>query len=239
MENKSANEALVLNIDFQQLFIMKIPYSVLMVFWIGIQGGFLVHATETDILERIQQRYQTISSFQGNFVQSNYITQREKPRKASGVVTYARPGKMRWNYHKPDEQLLVTNGETLWLYDPLLENVTVQSLKEVTPGTTLSFLLGAGNLKNDFDHRAVTRKLIDAADMLIVELKPKNSIAALDFIQLAIDPVTFDFKQIALIDMQGNYRLIAFQDMQYNLSLDMNQFNFDIKEGMEVIDANQ
>ncbi len=67
MENKSANEALVLNIDFQQLFIMKIPYSVLMVFWIGIHGGFLVHATETDILERIQQRLSDNFQFSRKF----------------------------------------------------------------------------------------------------------------------------------------------------------------------------
>lgn len=218
---------------------MKNSFYLLIIFVIGIPGGTLIQAADTDILDHIQQRYQTISSFQGKFAQSNYIAQRQEPRQASGVVTYARPGKMRWNYHEPDEQLLVTNGTTLWLFDPILENVTVQSLKEVTPGTTLSFLLGVGNLKNDFERRPLTRDLINAPDMLIVELKPKNNIAALDFIQLAIDPETFDFKQIALVDMQGNYRLIAFQDMQYNLALDMSQFNFEIREGMEVIEANQ
>ena len=217
---------------------MKNLFYLLMFLSFGIQGGIQVYSAEIDIIDHIQLRYQSISSFQGNFRQSNFIAQREEPRRASGVVTFARPGKMRWDYHEPDEQLLVTDGTTLWLFDPLLENVTVQSLKEVTPGTILTFLLGVGNLKNDFDHRPVTQNLIDAANMLVVELKPKNTIATLDFIQLAIDPVTFDFKQIALIDMQGNYRLIAFQEMQYNLALDMSQFDFEIKEGMEVIDAN-
>ena len=53
---------------------------------------------------------------------------------------------MRWLYAAPEEQLLVTNGETLWLYDTLLENVTIQKLEKLTDGTALSFLLGLGDL---------------------------------------------------------------------------------------------
>lgn len=206
---------------------------------VGMSSWTPVEAADSTILAQIQQRYQEISSFKGDFVQQNYISQNPKPRQATGVVTYTRPGKMRWDYHKPNEQLLVTDGTTLWLFDPLLENVTVQALEKVTPGTPLSFLLGVGNLKEDFEHRSVTQDLVETDDVLVVELKPKNSIAALDFIQLAIDPQTFDFKKIVLVDLQGNYRLISFENMQYNLSLDVSQFNFEITSDMEVIEVNQ
>lgn len=215
-----------------------------LVYFFGIVLGFQpllgasLHAADSNILVQIQQRYQEISSFQGDFVQQNYLSLTEKFRQASGMVSYIRPGKMRWDYHKPNEQLLVTDGITLWLFDPLLENVTVQSLEEVTPGTPLSFLLGVGNLEEDFEHRPTTQTFIENEKMLVVELKPKNSIAALDFIQLAVDPQTYDFKQIVLVDLQANYRLIAFENMQYNLSLDAQRFQFEITPEMEVIQAN-
>ena len=218
---------------------MKFTYYFGLALLIGISLWQRTTAAESEILNRIQQRYQEISSFKGNFVQRNYTSQRSQPRTASGVVSYIRPGKMRWDYHKPDEQLLVTDGITLWLFDPLLENVTVQSLEKVTPGTPLAFLLGVGNLEQDFEQRPVTQKLIDNPEVLVVELKPENSIAALDFIQLAVNPETFDFNQIVLVDLQGNHRVIEFQDMQYNLSLDASQFHFEITPDMEVIHADQ
>ena len=77
---------------------------------------------------------------------------------------------MRWLYSLPEEHLLVTNGKTLWLFDPLLENVTVQKLKRITDGTALSFLLGIGDLYKDFNHRGITKSFLDSNDSLIVEL---------------------------------------------------------------------
>lgn len=204
-----------------------------------IWGGTGVWANTNDILERIQERYQEIKSFEGEFSQHDVSRDTGQSRKAAGSIAYLRPGKMKWDYYKPNEQLLVTDGTTLWLFDPLLENVTVQALEKVTQGTPLAFLLGVGDLKSDFNHRPVTEKLIDSSDILVVELKPKVSIAALDFIQLGVNPSTFDFTQIVLVDTQGNHRLIEFKGMQYNEALDKGQFTFEITPDMEVINVDE
>jgi len=122
-------------------------YSFLLISWLlcGFSGQSL--AKETNLLQLIQTQYQSIQSFSGHFVQTSHRTNSENvPRKAEGTVSYKRPGKMRWLYAPPEEQLLVTNGDTLWLFDPLLENVTVQKLAKLTDGTALSFLLGLGDL---------------------------------------------------------------------------------------------
>ena len=67
----------------------------------------------------IQQRYQSISSFTGEFVQTSIRNDEDSiPVVAEGKVSFLRPGKMRWEYETPEEQLLVTDGETVWLYDP-------------------------------------------------------------------------------------------------------------------------
>jgi outer membrane lipoprotein carrier protein len=144
---------------------------------------------------------------------------------------------MRWLYDAPEEQLLVTNGETLWLYDTLLENVTIQKLEKLTDGTALSFLLGLGDLNEDFKRRKISKSLLKNQQGLIVELEPIKETANLAFIQLEVDPETYNLRTIALMDQQGNYRTIAFESMSYNLELEDKFFEFEVSAEMEVIEA--
>ena len=195
-------------------------------------------AEEKDLLQLIQKQYQSIRSFSGRFIQSSHRVDTETgPKKAEGLVSYKRPGKMRWLYEAPEEQLLVTNGQTMWLYDPLLENVTVQKLEKITEGTALSFLLGLGNLQADFIHREISKNLLSGQDGLIVELEPKKSTANLAFIQLNVHPETYNLQTIALMDQQDNYRTIQLMNMKYNLEIEDNFFEFTVTNDMEVIEA--
>jgi len=192
---------------------------------------------ETDLIQKIQEQYQSIQSFSGHFSQTSYRNNTETVRRAEGLVSYKRPGKMRWLYEVPEEQLLVTNGETLWLFDPLLENVTIQKLEKLTDGTALSFLLGLGDLQADFNRRLISQVLLTSPDALIVELEPKKAAANLSFIQLAVHPVTYNLQIIALMDQEGNYRTIELESMHYNLVLEDNFFEFKVTQDMEVIEV--
>ncbi len=195
-------------------------------------------AEEKDLLQLIQKQYQSIRVFSGRFIQSSHRADTETgPKKAEGLVSYKRPGKMRWLYEAPEEQLLVTNGQTMWLYDPLLENVTVQKLEKITEGTALSFLLGLGNLQADFIHREISKNLLIGKDGLIIELEPKKSTANLAFIQLNVHPETYNLQTIALMDQQDNYRTIQLMNMKYNLEIEHNFFEFTVTNDMEVIEA--
>ena len=193
---------------------------------------------EDELLKLIQLQYKNISSFSGRFFQFSYKKNSEiPPRKAEGEVSYKRPGKMRWFYNLPEEQLLVTNGKTLWLFDPLLENVTVQKLKRIADGTALSFLLGMGDLNNDFLVREKSNSYLDPQDGLIVEIIPKKLNSNLAFIQLQVDKKTYNLKKILLMDQVGGYRTIEFKSVEYNLDLEDVFFEFQIVEGMEIIEA--
>jgi len=195
-------------------------------------------AEEKDLLRLIQKQYQSIRSFSGRFIQTSHRTDTETgPKKAEGLVSYKRPGKMRWLYEAPEEQLLVTNGQTMWLYDPLLENVTVQKLQKITEGTALSFLLGLGNLQADFIHREISKNLLSGQGGLIVELEPKKSTANLAFIQLNVHPETYNLQTIALMDQQDNYRTIQLINMKYNLEIEDNFFEITVTKDMEVIET--
>jgi len=195
-------------------------------------------AEEKNLLQLIQKQYQSISSFSGDFIQTSHRADTETgPKKAEGLVSYERPGKMRWFYEAPEEQLLVTNGQKMWLYDPLLENVTVQKLEKITEGTALSFLLGLGNLQDDFIHKEISKNLLIGQDGLIVELEPKKTTANLAFIQLNVHPETYNLQAVALVDQQDNYRTIQLMNIKYNLEIEDSFFEFTITNDMEVIEA--
>ena len=216
---------------------MKYFWITLIYFLILVSVSQLA-AEEKNLLQLIQKQYQSIQSFSGRFIQSSHRAYTETgPKKAEGLVSYKRPGKMRWLYDAPEEQLLVTNGQTMWLYDPLLENVTIQKLEKITEGTALSFLLGLGNLQADFIHREISKNLLIGQDGLILELEPKKSTANLAFIQLNVHPETYNLQTIALMDQQNNYRTIQLMKMKYNLEIEDNFFEFIVTNDMEVIET--
>jgi outer membrane lipoprotein carrier protein len=182
---------------------------------------------------RIQTVYQALQSFEAHFAQEDVQTDGRRVQ-AAGTVSYLKPGRMRWEYAPPNEQLLVTDGKTVWLYDPILDNVTVQALGELTQGTPLAFLLGVGNLEKDFACRGFTRP--PPADGLdYVELVPRQPIPALAYIQLGAQPRTGRIASLRMVDAQGNLREVRFKDLRTDVHLSPQAFTFVVKPGMEVI----
>ena len=197
--------------------------------------------TDQDLKQKvslIQKRYQSISSFSGKFIQTSFRNDEDASAiVAEGRVSFLRPGKMRWEYQTPEEQLLVTDGETVWLYDPLLENVTVQKLSKITEVTALDFLLGVGDLNQDFIPRPLSRELLKSHLGIVVELEPREKLANLDFIQIEVHQENHHLKTLLLMDRLGNYRTIVLKSMEYNLDLEEFLFQFNIPEGMEILKA--
>lgn len=186
-----------------------------------------------DLLQGIQQRYLETSSFTAHFAQRDRRTGSE-PRQAEGVLQYKR-GKMRWQYETPEEQLIVTDGDTLWLYDPLLENVTIQPLNAVATGTALSFLLGLGDLGQDFQAQEVSQTLFTQERGLVVELKPREALANLELMQLEVNSETLELQALAIADLQGNVREIRLSEVDRGVTLPDEAFHFEVGADMEVI----
>ena len=198
----------------------------------GVQAA-PAQGCESGVLRRVQQDYATLQGFRAGFTQQDRAPD-GRLREARGEVEYRRPGKMRWTYLPPQEQLLVTDGVTVWLYDPLLENVTVQPLKDLTQGTPLSFLLGAGNLESDFTCRPFTRPPPEDG-LVYAELVPKTPIPGLTYIQLGAEASGGRIASLLMVDSQGNERQVRFQELRPDGSIPLERFTFVITPGMEVI----
>ncbi|MBI4083181.1 MAG: outer membrane lipoprotein chaperone LolA [Candidatus Lambdaproteobacteria bacterium] len=188
---------------------------------------------DTALLARVQSAYQAIGSFQGRFDQLDRRID-GTVAEGKGQIAYRKPGRMRWAYEPPQEQLLVTDGATVWLYDPVLENVTIQPLADLTRGTPLAFLLGAGNLAADFTCRALSRPPADPA-LATLELVPRQPIPALEYIQLGVQPDTARIAAFSMVDTQGNVREVRLQGLRFGAPLAPDLFTFVVAPGMEVI----
>ncbi|MGH8225260.1 MAG: outer membrane lipoprotein chaperone LolA [Gammaproteobacteria bacterium] len=72
-------------------------------------------------------------------------------KQSSGTVAIAKPGRFRWDYEKPYQQIIVADGEKLWIYDPGLEQVTVRNEPQALAAGPASLLAGAGHVAASFD----------------------------------------------------------------------------------------
>jgi outer membrane lipoprotein carrier protein len=122
----------------------------------------------------------------------------------------------------------------VWLYDPLLENVTVQPLDGLTEGTPLKFLLGAGNLTADFTCRPVTAPPPQDG-LSYLELVAKAPIPTLAFIQLGVRKDTARLESFRLVDAQGSQRTVRLLNLRQTGSFPPEFFVYKIPPGMEVI----
>src|SRR6185295_19033220 len=88
---------------------------------------------------------------------------------SEGTLQIKRPGRFRWDYSAPHEQLVVADGKRLWLYDPGLEQVTVKAM-DATLGSTPAMLLGGtGSLRDGYD----VVRYYEEGDLAWVELVPR------------------------------------------------------------------
>ena len=92
-------------------------------------------------LDSFIKRLDVVSSMETHFEQVTLDQSGEVLQSLSGTLTVARPGKMRWQTEPPYEQLVVSDGELVWVYDMDLEQVTIRQLEaklQDTPALLLS-----------------------------------------------------------------------------------------------------
>ena len=108
----------------------------------------------------LQKNYDATVDFVADFRQETEVKTLNRSLKASGKLSFKRPGKMLWRYDEPKGQFVLADGKHLYFYQPEQNQVIKSPLKNAFRGDIpLSFLLGLGNLKKDFNAtlKAATR----------------------------------------------------------------------------------
>jgi outer membrane lipoprotein carrier protein len=148
---------------------------------------------------------------------------------SEGAFYLHRPHRFRWDYASPAPQLVVADGEHLWMFDPDLEQVTVRRLDEGLSGTPAMLLSGDGALDDSFRVGAAYRE--DGLDW--VELAPLSEAA--DFSGVRVGFRGGELESMELIDALGQTTVIRFTELRMNPPLDAALFQFTPPAGADVI----
>jgi outer membrane lipoprotein carrier protein len=185
------------------------------------------------IVARVQKYYDATKSLKAKFDQE-LQSPTTGTKKASGEVLLKKPGKMRWDYATPEKKLMVSDGATLWVYEPEDEQAVKQEVKGSTLTAQLSFLVGEGKLAQEFD--ASTTKLDGLPpDTLALKMVPKSGTVAYRYLVFIVDGKSGQVRQTIIYDQQGGSNKLSFSDVQQNKSIDDGKFKFTPPAGTQII----
>jgi outer membrane lipoprotein carrier protein len=152
-----------------------------------------------------------------------------KKQESAGNMAFSRPGKFRWSYEKPYQQLLVSDGTKLWSYDKDLEQVTIKKLGDVLGNTPAAFLAGSGDLEKNFTLSEPGK--VDGVEIVDAVPKDKDS----TFQRVRIGFVNKLPKMMEVRDNFGQVTTIVFSGFERNPTLPAGAFTFTPPKGVDVV----
>lgn len=186
---------------------------------------------ETDDLASFLLQLKGMESFQADFIQTSKTQTGEILQQMVGELSVAKPGKMRWQTEDPYAQLVVSDGQLIWVYDMDLEQVTIRNMDQRVQETPALLLSGdAGQIDASF-----VVSLEDSGDQALYQLVPKDP-------SQLFQSLEFHYRQNTLVrmmifDAAGQVTEIAFSDQQANKPIDEQAFTFDVPDDVDVIDG--
>ena len=164
----------------------------------------------------------------GTFTQTVIAKSGRKPQQSAGIFALQRPGKFRWSYEKPYKQLLVSDGNRLWSYDPDLNQVAVKKIGNAL-GASPAALLAGQDLDRHFD-----LKDAGAADGLeFVDARPKAGDASFERVRIGLAgnrPVSMEIH-----DAFGQVTVLRLSQFEINPPLPDGLFRFTAPPGADVV----
>ncbi len=186
----------------------------------------LAHAGAIDQLHQFLQSTRTLKA---EFSQTVIAKSGRKPQQSSGLVAISRPGKLRWEIQKPYPQLVVGDGEKVWIHDPELQQVTVRKAGQAIGSSPAALLSGSNELEKNF-----TLKEAGSGDGLDwVEATPKASDSGFEKVRMGF--AGGDLKAMELLDSFGQTTVVRFAKLERNPALPASVFRFTPPAGTDVV----
>lgn len=171
------------------------------------------------------------------------VSAKLKQDKASGTVAIARPGRFRWVYAVPYQQIIVGDGKQLWIYDKDLNQISSSPLNTALGSSPAALLAGDNEALRRHYHLVEAPRLTqDKLDWLIATPKEAQAITAENRSEHTFKSMRMGFKDNLLVEMEfvdyfGNTTRIRFTDVQTNPPLDPALFVFTPPAGVDVMYA--
>jgi outer membrane lipoprotein carrier protein len=190
-----------------------------------------------EAVTRIQKFYEATNTLHARFEQE-LTSGLGVQRKAAGDVWLKKPGRMRWEYQKPEKKLMVADGTSLWVYEPEDEQAFKQSLKTSNLPSSVAFLFGTGKLSDEFTvtvEQPKPEEKVGAPGDLVLKLVPLKPTAQYKYLVFVVDPKSYMVKETYVYDQQGGVNHMIFSNVETNLPVADGKFVFAPPEGTKII----
>jgi len=185
-----------------------------------------------NIIARVEARY-AASGFSGTFKQVSTLKAMQITDHASGKIFVKRPGKMRWVYERPEKQIIISDGVTLWIYRPDDNQVMVGKAPEFFgKGRGAVFLSDMKHIREQF---SIFLEAPDGNVDYVLKLVPMEKNFDLSRIYLTISKSRFEIKRITIYNEYEDETRIDLTDIEFATDMDDKLFQLDIPEGVDIL----
>jgi outer membrane lipoprotein carrier protein len=188
--------------------------------------GIVLGASTVDELKALLRQTTTARA---NFAQIVLDANMKTLQQATGTMQFWRPGKFRWEYDKPYEQLIVGDGTRVWLYDKDLNQVTVRRFDRAIGSSPAALLAGSNEIEKDYVLKGLPSR--DGLDWL--EAVPRTPDTAFERIKLGFGKTGLEAMEMR--DQFGQITVIRFSTIERNARLAPEAFSFTPPKGVDVI----
>lgn len=186
----------------------------------------LASAAATDALKVFLTQTQTVKA---RFAQMVLDKNLKPLQQAQGVMQFSRPGKFRWDYQTPYEQVIVGDGSKLWIYDKDLNQVTVRKLDRALGSSPAALLSGSNDLERDY--KLSNLGMDKGLDWL--EALPKSRETVFERVRMGFGKSGLEAMELR--DQFGQTTVITFADVERNPRIAADVFRFTPPQGADVI----
>jgi outer membrane lipoprotein carrier protein len=182
-----------------------------------------------DALQRFETFLRDTHSARADFEQKVYDREHRLVQASSGRFAFLRPGRFRWTYARPYEQVIVGDGEHVWIHDPDLNQVTVRPMARALGSTPAALLAGSADVERAFEF--AEGGTADGLEWL--EAKPRADDSGFDRIRLGLD--AGGVQAMELTDHFGQTTVLRFSALVRNPALPPAEFRFVPPKGADVL----
>jgi len=198
-----------------------------------------------DLPDLIQQRYDSLKTFQADFEQELTNVASGEVEVRRGRIWYKQPSQVRWETSEPEKELLVVGPEFAWDYiedEGVVLKYGVATLLDSK--TILRFISGQANIKEDF----VVKTEWQGADevrakwgkgLTVLQLIPKEAEPGMVLAFVGVEPDTGLLRQVMIVDFYGNGNELRLSNVESDVDLSDDMFTFEPPAGVTVEDNTQ
>jgi outer membrane lipoprotein carrier protein len=180
-------------------------------------------------IERFQSFLRSTQTAQATFEQRVFDRNRTLVQTAKGSFAFQRPGRFRWAYDKPQSQVIVGDGEKVWIWDADLNQVTVKRLARAIGSTPAALLAGSADIAQAFVLQDAGVR--DGLEWL--EAKPREAESGFERIRLGMS--SSGVEAMELLDSFGQTTVLKFINLSRNPQIDAGTFRFTPPKGADVL----